>query len=138
MSGDFGCAINCIDGRAQIAVIEWVKFHGGVQYVDVITEPGADGVVSGNLSGDLDQIYRNTNVSMTAHTPGVIAIAGHHDCAGNPASNEEHREQISRAAGVVQQWYPSVRVVGLFVNEFGTIDVICDSAEGEAEIRSFL
>ena len=138
MSGEFGCAINCIDGRAQTAVIEWVKFHGGVQYVDVITEPGADGVVAGSLSGDLDQIFRNTNVSMSAHSPGIVAIAGHFDCAGNPVSNEDHLDQIRTAASNVRGWYPSVRVVGLFVNEFGTIDVVCDSAEGEAEIPSFL
>ena len=138
MSGEFGCAINCIDGRAQVAVIEWVKFHGGVQYVDVITEPGADGVVSGNVTGDLDQVYRNTNISMSAHSPEIIAVAGHYDCVGNPVGNDDHLEHIRAAVSVVRQWFPVVRVVGLFVNEYGTIDVVSDSAEGEPDIPSFL
>jgi hypothetical protein len=41
-SGRFAAAINCMDGRAQLPVIEWLKRECGVDYVDTITEPGPD------------------------------------------------------------------------------------------------
>ena len=40
--GSFGTAINCIDGRVQLPVINWMKATHHVDWVDVITEPGAD------------------------------------------------------------------------------------------------
>ena len=138
MNGSFGCAINCIDGRAQTPVIDWVKFHAGVQYVDMITEPGADGVVSNSMEGDLQQVYRNVKVSVQAHSPSIIAVAGHFDCAGNPVSNEQHLEQVEKSARVVREWYPEIRVVGLFVNEYGTVDVVSDTHSAEDQIQSFL
>lgn len=42
MKKRFGTALNCIDGRAQILVISWVKESFGVDYVDMIIEPGMD------------------------------------------------------------------------------------------------
>lgn len=138
MSDVFGCAINCIDGRAQLPVIEWVKFHSGVHYVDMITEPGADGVLSGEMKGGIEQIYKNLDISVKAHSPQIIAIAGHFDCVGNPVTTEEHSEMIGNSAKTIQGLYPSIRVVGLFVNEYGTVDVISDTGSNEGTVRSYL
>lgn len=138
MSTIFGCAINCIDGRAQTPVIEWVKFHAGVQYVDMITEPGADGVVSGSMFGGIDQIKRNLEVAVAAHSPEIIAVAGHFECVANPVSTEEHLEMIGTSAKTLHSWYPAKRIVGLFVNDYGTVDVVFDSASGEPRLKSYL
>lgn len=35
----FATAINCIDGRTQLPVIEWARKKYGVDYVDMITKP---------------------------------------------------------------------------------------------------
>lgn len=35
----FAAAINCMDGRTQVPVIEFLKNKYGVDYVDMITEP---------------------------------------------------------------------------------------------------
>ncbi|MDH3492091.1 MAG: hypothetical protein OEM82_00955 [Acidobacteriota bacterium] len=134
----FGCAIDCIDGRAQMPVIEWVKFHGSVQYVDMITEPGADGCLAREDSKITNRIHHTTQVAIRAHNPSIIAVCGHFDCVANPVSNEEHIADIKKSAGIVGHWVPEIRVVGLFVNEFGSIDLICDSNEGKSEIKSFL
>lgn len=42
----FGTALNCIDGRTQIPIINWMKENFGLDYVDLITEPGMDKVLS--------------------------------------------------------------------------------------------
>ncbi len=42
----FGTAKNCLDGRVQIPVLDWIKLHSRVQYVDMITEPGVDKVLA--------------------------------------------------------------------------------------------
>ena len=36
----FCTAINCMDGRTQLPVIEFLKDKFGVEFVDTITEPG--------------------------------------------------------------------------------------------------
>src|SRR5260221_2454579 len=42
-TGTFGTAINCMDGRVQTPIADWVKMHFSVTLVDMITEAGADG-----------------------------------------------------------------------------------------------
>jgi Putative carbonic anhydrase len=39
----FATCLNCIDGRVQIPVIEWITRNKGFKYVDMITKPGIDG-----------------------------------------------------------------------------------------------
>lgn len=134
----FGCAINCIDGRAQVPVIEWVKFHAGVQFVDIISEPGADGCLAREDVAKTKRIHDTTQTAIRVHNPSIIAVCGHFDCIGNPVSNEEHIVDIQKAAAAVGHWAPEIRVVGLFVNEFGSVDLVCDSNEGNRELRSFL
>ena len=40
----FGTAINCIDGRTQQPVIDYIKQNYAVDMVDMITFPGANGM----------------------------------------------------------------------------------------------
>lgn len=138
MAKTFGCAINCIDGRAQLPVLEWVKFHGHVQYVDLVTEPGAVGVIDGKDLKRSNYLRERLMTSVRVHTPSIIAVAGHFDCIANPVAPEVQKEQISGAVLALRVWHNQTRVVGLFVNEYGSIDVVSDSNRGYSEIRSFL
>ncbi len=45
-SACFAVAINCMDGRIQIPVIDYVKKRFHVRYVDMITEPGPVRILS--------------------------------------------------------------------------------------------
>jgi len=45
-TGTFGTAINCMDGRVQTPIADWVKMHFSVTWVDMITEAGADGILA--------------------------------------------------------------------------------------------
>ncbi len=44
--GTFATVIDCIDGRTKQPIIEWVKSHASVDFVDVVTEPGPDKVMT--------------------------------------------------------------------------------------------
>ena len=122
--GSFATAINCMDGRVQTPVADWVKLHRQVQYVDTITEAGVDGMLARGSEAELESIKRRVLVSVNAHHSGFIAIAGHHGCAGNPVSAAEHLADIKIAIQVVSSWNLPVQVTGLWVNEWGTVEVI--------------
>lgn len=126
----FGTAINCIDGRVQAPVAEWVRARFGVQYVDTVTAPGPDGVLTQGDPQAIALIRDYTRVSQEAHHSGVLAVAGHFGCAGYPVPPEEHIKAIRAAAAIVASWGMPMRVLGLWVNEGGQIEVVSDSATG--------
>ncbi len=125
--GTFATAINCMDGRVQEPVAGWMKEHLRVDYVDMITEPGPDKVMTLALPSGLESICKRVLISINAHHSGAVAIAGHHDCAGNPVSREEHRDQIRKSADIIASWGLPVRVLGLWVDEHWRVHVICDT-----------
>lgn len=126
----FGTAINCIDGRVQAPVADWVRAHFGVQYVDMVTVPGPDGVLTQGAPQANKLILDYVRVSQEAHHSGVLAIAGHFGCAGHPVSPDEHIAAIRAAAAVAASWGLPMRVIGLWVNEGGQVEVVSDTAAG--------
>lgn len=109
-----GTSISCMDGRVQEPLRKWIMVQYGVDYVDVVTLPGMDKVVSDNT--DVDQVRKMAALSVSAHKSPVVVVSGHHDCAGNPVSREEHIEHIQRSVGVIRTWDLGVEVVGVWVN----------------------
>ena len=113
--GNFATAVNCMDGRVQLPVIEWMKRKYGVDYVDMITEPGPDRLFSAN-SAALERIRKRVSISVKAHGSRYVAVVAHHDCAGNPVSAAEHEEQLRQALDKVLSWgLPLREVVALWV-----------------------
>ena len=116
--GRFVTVINCMDGRVQEPVSHWMKSRFDADYVDTITEPGPDGILSGSSDETLTaSIRRRVEISVNAHGSRVVAVVAHHDCAGNPVSITEHLEQLRRCVDSIRAWRLPVRVVGLWVNE---------------------
>lgn len=103
-----------MDGRIQEPLREWIRVQYGVDYVDVVTLPGMDKVVSDNT--DVDQVRKMAALSVSAHKSPVVVVSGHHDCAGNPVSREEHIGHIQRGVEVIKAWDLGVEVVGVWVN----------------------
>lgn len=122
----FATAINCIDGRVQEPVARWLKTELGVDYVDMVTEPGPDAALSDETVAAA--IRRKVAISVAAHGPEVVAVVGHHDCAGNPVSQDEHRRQIECGVALVASWGLPVRVLGLWVGERREVEVVCGAA----------
>lgn len=126
--GTFGTAISCIDGRVQEPVAAWVKAQFGVDYVDTVTAPGPDGMLTQGAPHAIELIRDHVRVSQEAHHSEVLAVAGHFGCAGYPVPPDEHIKAIRAAAGVAAGWGMPMRVIGLWVNEGGQIEVVSDSA----------
>lgn len=134
----FGVAVNCIDGRVQTPVADWIKLHGPVQQVDMITEPGVDRLLASGEKEGLTRIYERVKVSLNAHKPLILAIAGHFDCAANPAEFDEHKKQIEDSVELISSWRLGIRIVGLYVNEWKSVDLICDTEAEFVEMKNFL
>ncbi|MCJ7691780.1 MAG: hypothetical protein MUO60_21105 [Clostridiaceae bacterium] len=120
MKKRFATALNCIDGRTQIPVINWLKENFDVDYVDLITEPGIDKVLSQCHWFETERLRENAIISITAHNSNIVAVVGHYDCAANPVSDYKHFQDI------VKSWGLQVRVIGLWVDEFWSVHVVSE------------
>jgi len=124
MEYKFGTVLNCIDGRTQIPIIQWMKENFGVDYVDLITEPGMDKVLS---QGDYSNVYRIKNsviTSISAHDSHIVAVAGHYDCAANPVNDQIHFQDIFLSVCRIKTWGLPVKVIGIWVDEYWKAHVI--------------
>ncbi|MBT3329532.1 MAG: hypothetical protein HOE93_03370 [Nitrosopumilus sp.] len=110
----FATSLSCIDGRVQLPMINWIKEKYLVDYVDTITAPGIDKVISDN---DVQSIKKSVMISVSNHKSSHIVISGHFGCAGNPVSDEEHFAQIKKSVEVVNSWNLNVDVIGVWIDE---------------------
>lgn len=133
----FATAITCIDGRVQQPVADWMKLHTNVHYVDLITEPGPDKVLSSESTFVVDEIIRKVSFSIRYHDSPVVALCGHHDCAANHATKEEHVEQIIEGVRVLMSYRLNVRLLGLWLSEWNSIELVWDTQE-KTQLTNFL
>jgi carbonic anhydrase len=122
--GKFATAINCMDGRVQEPVIMWFKIKKGMDYVDTITEPGPIKALSEGDAAVTESIRRRVLVSTEKHGSRIIAVVGHHDCAGNPVPKDEQLAQISLVIDLVKSWNTGAEVIGLYVNEMWNVEEV--------------
>jgi|SRR5262245_2629612 len=128
--GRFATAINCIDGRVQVPVLDWIRFHLNVDYVDLITEPGPDKAIISGSEETYRSIFEKANLSIKTLGSKSISIVAHHDCRANPVSKEKHIELIQECVEVLVRWRLGVRILGLWVNEWKYVEVIIDTEKG--------
>jgi len=133
----FATAITCIDGRVQQPIADWMKLYTNVDYVDLVTEPGPDKALSDGPSHVIDEIVRKVSFSILHHSSNVVAVTGHHDCAANDADKEEHIEQILDGIRVLHSYEINVRMLGLWLNEWNSVEVVWDTQERE-RVKNFL
>ena len=129
-TGKFVTAINCIDGRAHRPVHDWLKASFDAEFVDRITDPGADKALASGSEDVIERIKKEVLISVNAHNSKTVAVVGHHDCAANPVSEAQHKQDIWEAVATVQSWDLPVQVIGLWVNSEWQVQVV-DPLEGE-------
>ncbi len=118
MKNIFVTAINCIDGRVQKPVTEFAIRKFRADYVDLITEPGPDKILSENKSPNIiESVKRRALISIEKHKSKIVIIAGHHDCSANPVGREEHYRQIKEAVQNIKAWNLEVDVYGVWVDK---------------------
>ena len=114
--------LNCMDGRVQLPVLTWIKENYPVDFVDVITEAGMDGVLA--HQEDITEILRSIKVSINLNKSTRLFIVGHYDCRGNPAQEKIHHEQIKQAISRLKTHWPTHEIVGLWVNDHWKVEFV--------------
>jgi hypothetical protein len=123
--GKFGTAINCMDGRAQLPVTNWLKGKYALDFIDMITEPGPDKMLTQGSPGQVESIKSRVLISVNAHGSETILVAAHHDCAGNPVSREEHIRQVKECVKILQSWkLPVKNIIGAWINDNWNLEII--------------
>ena len=122
----FSCAINCMDGRVQDAVKNYMQKNYGVDYVDMVTEPGPNKILADNLDFSIiENIKKRVEVSVHHHGSKVVAIVGHFGCAGNPTEKEEQIKHLKKAEEIVKSFGFPVETVLLWVDgDWQTVEKI--------------
>lgn len=125
----FCTAINCMDGRTQLPVIAFLKERFGAEFVDMVTEAGPVGVLSTNPESAISKsILERVGLSLRAHGSRSIAVAAHHDCAGNPIAEAEQRTQLDACVRLLAERYPNVDVIGLWIDDTWSV---CEPADAQ-------
>jgi len=123
--GKFGTAINCMDGRAQLPVTNWMKGKYALDFIDMITEPGPDKMLSQGNPAQVESIKSRVLISVNAHGSETILVAAHHDCAGNPVTKEEHISQVKDCVKILQSWkLPVKNIIGAWINDSWTLEIV--------------
>lgn len=126
MNKKFVTSINCMDGRTQEPIINYLKSEYSADYVDMITEAGPNKILAENTNTSvIESIKTRVEVSTGVHYSKVIAIVGHYDCGGNPADEETQKEQIKASVDNVKSWNEDVKVIGLWVDETWKVNKVC-------------
>ena len=113
----FCTVINCMDGRTQLPVNEFLRQKYNVDHVDTITEPGPVRILSdGNNSTLAESILKRVDISITKHKSIAIGIVAHYDCAGNPLEKSEQMNQLNSAIEYLKEKYPKTEIIGLWVD----------------------
>ena len=118
--------LNCIDGRAQRPLLDWVRARYDVDYADVVTEPGIDALLALGRPAARDAVLDKVCVSRLAHLSCYLVVAGHHDCAANPVPRSVHEEHIRTAVHRLRSALPRFEVAGVYLDDRWTPSLVVD------------
>ena len=113
----FSTAINCMDGRTQLPVNQYMQEQFGAEYVDTITEPGPVAALADRQSGPMvKSICERIDISVDKHGSSAICIVAHAKCAGNPVAAETQASQLKTACEFLKDRYRGCTVVGVWLD----------------------
>jgi hypothetical protein len=114
----FAVVINCIDGRIQLPVIDFMKTKYNVEFVDLITEPGPVKAISEPRNAfQVYSIQQRLMLSQEKHGSQHLGVVAHHDCLTNPVEKTKQLEQLRQSLVYIRLWGFKGAVVGLWVDE---------------------
>jgi hypothetical protein len=122
-----------MDGRVQLPVIRYLQDRFHVEYVDSITEPGPNLILSSQTDQtSVQSILRRVSISVEKHASVGIALVGHHSCAGNPATEKEQQRHLIAGVQFLRVHYRGIPVIGLWVDEKWKVHEVIGSEQGAA------
>ena len=115
----FGTLINCIDGRVQYPVMDYLKRNYNIDFFDAANEAGPLKILTER--SEKCRVYSLKEQIMTSleeHESRFIAVAGHHDCTDNPLDRSGQEAQIEKTIDYLQKAFGNeITYIGLYVNE---------------------
>ena len=130
----FATAITCMDGRIQHAVVDWGRREFGVDYVDMVTLPGADRILATDRRGRL-RMAADVEVSRQAHGSRQLVVASHADCAGNAVPDEEHQQMVREGMAWLATQFPDMTIAGVHVDIRGA-DIHLVHKQGQSSLST--
>ena len=110
----FATAINCIDGRAQIPIIEYLKTRHEADYVDMINAPGINGLIAHDRdAARIEAIRNDLRISLGRPGRSFVAVCAHDDCLGNPVDEAQHKDDVRTALARLKEWHPRVEMISV-------------------------
>ncbi|NQV50996.1 MAG: hypothetical protein HQ507_10885 [Candidatus Marinimicrobia bacterium] len=125
MASKFATVINCMDGRVQQPVNDWMKKKTGAEFIDVITEAGPDKIMASTATASR-LILNRILVSRDIHHSKAVAIVAHADCAGNPVSKSAHLEHLRKASKIIDTWNLGMTIMTIWVDKQGQVELISE------------
>jgi len=107
--------LNCMDGRVQLPVLQWIKENYPVDFVDLITEAGMDNVLANQQ--DISEVLRSIKISVNINKSTRLFVVGHYDCRGNPVEEDVHCREIAQSVVRLKEYWPNHEIIGLWVNK---------------------
>ena len=103
-------------------MVDYLRRKYGVDYVDLITEPGPERALTDSTRPSVQAaIERNARFSVKGHDAELIAVTAHDDCLGNDADSGTRLAQLRAAQQVVTGWSLGVEVIPLWVHMDGRV-----------------
>jgi carbonic anhydrase len=128
----FCTVINCMDGRVQLPVNRYLQKRFNVKYVDSITEAGPNLILSeGKRIPSIQSILGKLKISIENHNSVGVAIAGHYDCAGNPATKNDQIIHIQKAIQFLRQQYENIEIIGLWIDKNRVVHEVGENKLGD-------
>jgi hypothetical protein len=131
----FGTIIKCMDGRFKEPVDKFMRGlsidgeKANIDWFDEITGAGPLRALNDpeKFPEEMNLIRQKLDVSLNVHNSKIVAIMGHHDCAGNKCCDETQHKQLKGAVHYVKGIVPEdVFVFGLFVDAKKQVHTVDD------------
>lgn len=121
-----GTVINCIDGRIQYPVLDFLKKNYEMDYFDSLTEAGPLKILSERTDKcRLFSLKEQISTSIEENGSRFIALVGHHDCTDNQEERVGQEKQIDKVLKYLKKAYgDEITYVGLYVNEHWEVEEI--------------
>lgn len=117
----FGTVLQCLDGRPQRKVADYLTTSFGVRHLDSITTAGTVRHLA-EQSEQTANLLANLGISIDKHGSRQVAVVAHYDCAGNPVTAKTQKEQVARAVTHLSELHPEVEFIGLWLNEHWIVE----------------
>lgn len=117
MNGDFVTVVNCMDGRVQEQVREYVFNVFDKKHIDTITLAGPCKVISENRkTAIVKNLKFRIDISVNKHGSNYIYIVGHSDCAGITRCDDTQKDYLIDSVAKLKEWYPNTTIQALWID----------------------